>query len=52
METTLKNKVQNYLLQFDAMTYLEKSKFNKMTPAQKAKATKLLADFQLYLNTK
>jgi len=43
--------INEYLLKFDAMIYLKKSKFNKMTPAQKEKAILLLSDFQIHLNT-
>ena len=41
---------KNWNREFDAMIYLKKPKFNKMTEEQKNKAIKFLADFQFHLN--
>ena len=41
---------RQWLLEFNARTFLKKPKFDKMTESQKDKAVKLLFEFEQFLN--
>ncbi len=48
----VQNAIRKHNIEFNAMLYLRKPKFDNMTKSQKDKAVKLLSEFEQFLNEK